>query len=234
MKLITWNCQGAFRKKIDRILLEQPGILIVQECEHLDKLALALQPNDLLWIGENKHKGLGIFSFGNYKFELLSQHNEDIKIVIPISVIDGDFNFILLAIWANNHNDPDGQYVEQVWKAVNYYEELLKGENLVIVGDFNSNKIWDKHHRAGNHSAVVNKLIENNIYSVYHKYFEQEQGTEKHPTFFLQRNESKPYHIDYCFLSSPLYKKVKNVEIGTYENWIALSDHMPLIVDIEI
>lgn len=234
MKLITWNCQGAFRKKIDRILFEQPDILVVQECEHLDKLAFVSEPNDLLWFGENKHKGLGIFSFGNYKFEVLSQHNEDIKIAIPISVTGEKCNFILLAIWANNHNDPDGQYVEQVWKAVNFYEELLKDEKLVIVGDFNSNKIWDKHHRIGNHSAVVGKLNQNNIYSAYHKYFEQEQGLEKHPTFFLQRNENKPYHIDYCFLSSPLYKNVKNIEVGAYENWISLSDHMPLTVDIEI
>ena len=38
MRLITWNCQGAFRKKVDVILTQKPDILVVQECEHPDKL----------------------------------------------------------------------------------------------------------------------------------------------------------------------------------------------------
>jgi exodeoxyribonuclease-3 len=235
MKLITWNCQGAFRRKIDRILLEHPDVLVVQECEHPTKMdtASALQKqSDVLWFGDSEHKGLGIFSFGSYKLELLSQYNEDIKIVIPISVTGKECNFILLAIWANNHNDPDGQYIEQVWKAANYYEKLMGSEKLVLIGDFNSNKIWDKFHRKGSHSAVVEKLAKYNIYSAYHEYFAQAQGSEEHPTFFLQRNEKKPYHIDYCFLSAFFYKKVESVTIGKYSNWIALSDHMPLIINI--
>ena len=30
------------------------------------------------------------------------------------------------------------------------------------------------------------------------------------------------------------YEKVKNLEIGTYEDWIKYSDHSPLIVDFEL
>lgn len=51
MKLITWNCQGAFRKKADIILLQQPDILVVQECEHPDNLVFnstTQRPNDFL------------------------------------------------------------------------------------------------------------------------------------------------------------------------------------------
>jgi hypothetical protein len=38
------------------------------------------------------------------------------------------------------------------------------------------------------------------IESVYHKYFEQQQGKEAHPTFYLYRHQNKPYHMDYCLL----------------------------------
>ena len=38
MKIMTWNCQGAFRKKAEFILPLRPDILVVQECEHPDKL----------------------------------------------------------------------------------------------------------------------------------------------------------------------------------------------------
>lgn len=38
MKLISWNCQGAFRKKAHHLLQQQFDIIVVQECECLEKL----------------------------------------------------------------------------------------------------------------------------------------------------------------------------------------------------
>ncbi len=132
----------------------------------------------------------------------------------------------------SNKEDYEARYIGQVWLAINYYSELL--DNItVLVGDFNSNKIWDNKARVGDHSDVVNKLADNNIHSVYH-HFGIEQGKEKHPTFFLQRNLNKPYHIDYCFASSDIIDKVQNVEIGTFKNWRAYSDHVPLIIDFDL
>lgn len=233
MKLITWNCQGAFRKKAEVILQQQPDILVVQECEHPDKLDFGKnmkQPNDYLWVGDNKHKGLGVFSYSDYRFNLLDQHNADIKIILPISITGGLLDFTLFAVWANNHIDPDGQYVEQTWKAINHYDNLLNTVPSILTGDFNSNKIWDRQNRIASHTAVVDRLAEKNIFSVYHRRLNQEQGKEGHPTFYLQRKIDKPYHIDYCFASADLYNKVKNMEIGSYENWIAHSDHSPLMI----
>jgi endonuclease/exonuclease/phosphatase family metal-dependent hydrolase len=51
---------------------------------------------------------------------------------------------------------------------------------------------------------------------------------------FLQRNLNKPYLIDYCFASSTILDKVQNVEIGTYQNWTAFSDHTPLVIDFNL
>lgn len=86
-------------------------------------------------------------------------------------------------------------------------------------------EIWDQKDRVGNHSDVVNKLADKEIYSIYHKRFDLEHGKETHPTFFLQKKEFKPYHIDYCFASINLLDKVKDLEIGAYNNWIPYSDH---------
>ena len=74
MKLITWNCQGAFRKKASAILTHHPDILVIQECEHPDKLVFDAgipKPNDLYWHGEIAHKGIGIFTYSEYKVKLL-------------------------------------------------------------------------------------------------------------------------------------------------------------------
>lgn len=236
MRIITWNCQGAFRKKADAILTYSPDILVVQECEHPDKLLLGStnkQPTDFLWFGDNQHKGLGIFSYSEYRFRLLDCHNPDFKIIVPISVTRGQFDFNLFAIWANNPQDPDHRYIDQVWKAINHYDGLLDNGSSILTGDFNSNKIWDRKHREGNHSAVVDRLADKKIYSIYHKQFNQEQGKEEHPTFFLQRKITKPYHIDYCFASADLYNRLQNIVIGTYDSWIMKSDHVPVIIEID-
>ena len=236
MRLITWNCQGAFRKKANAILMLQPDILVIQECEHPDKLifnSTTPSPKDFLWFGENRHKGLAIFSYGDYQFQLLDLHNSDLKIITPIAVTGGQVDFTLFAIWANNKQDPDGQYIAQVWKALDHYEQILSSGDSILTGDFNSNKIWDKPRRVANHSAVVKRLEEKNIFSVYHRFLNQEQGKEVHPTFFLHRNQAKPYHIDYCFASSGLYEKVTDIEIGTYDSWINHSDHIPLTISFE-
>jgi exodeoxyribonuclease III len=110
MRIITWNCNMAFRKKAEFILTYKPDILIVPECEHPDKLkfsANAPEPKDILWFGTNQNKGLGIFSYSNFRFKLLDNHNPELKMIIPIAITGGNFDFTLYAIWANNPNDPD-------------------------------------------------------------------------------------------------------------------------------
>ncbi len=233
MKIITWNCNMAFRKKASFILTRKPDILIIVECEHPEKLIYKEnipQPTDCLWFGKNQHKGLAIFSYGDYRFKIIENHNENFKMIIPIEVRGGHFCFTLFLIWAYNPEDKDGKYITQVWKAISHYEELLKDRLTMFIGDFNSNTIWDQKHRLGNHSSLVKKLEDQGIFSTYHIFHKQIQGTEKHPTFYLYRHKDKPYHIDYCFVSNDLLQKLKSVEIGEYDYWTKYSDHVPLIV----
>lgn len=237
MKIITWNCNMAFRKKADFILKHKPDILIVPECEHPDKLLFPIdtpKPTDILWFGKNENKGLAIFSYSDYHFSVLDNHNQDLQMIIPISITNKDFSFNLFAIWANNPTDKDGQYIEQVWKAVNHYDNLLTNTKTVLVGDFNSNKIWDKKHRISNHSNVVKFLENKGIFSAYHLHHKQIQGAEEHPTLYMYRHKDKPYHIDYCFTSKDMAEKILSVEIGDYDFWINHSDHVPVMVTFDL
>ncbi len=59
----------------------------------------------------------------------------------------------------------------------------------------------------------------------------KEQGKEMHPTLYMYRHQDKPYHLDYCFVSADFAKNLKLVEIGDYEYWSKLSDHVPVIVE---
>lgn len=237
MKIITWNCNMAFRKKAKLILAHNPDILIVPECEHPDKLKFdneTLQPKDMLWFGCNPNKGLGIFSYSDFRFKLKRNHDPNLKMIIPVAVKGGKIDFTLYAVWANNPADPDGQYVEQVWKALHYYDKKLRNKLTILAGDFNSNTIWDKKYRAGNHSNVVQRLEEKGIVSCYHLHHGQQQGAEAHPTFYLYRHEDKPYHLDYCFASKDIADSISSVEIGDYHFWKQYSDHVPVMVSYDI
>jgi exodeoxyribonuclease-3 len=236
MRIITWNCNMAFRKKAAAILTYHPDILIVPECEHPDRLRFGTDipgPGDTIWFGTNKNKGLGIFSYSDFKFRLLDTHNPKLQMFIPIAVTSENFEFTLYAIWANNPNDPDGQYITQVWKAIHYYDKSITDKKTILIGDFNSNTIWDRPRREGNHSTVVEHLKKKGIHSVYHKYFKQMQGKEQHPTLYMYRHKDKPYHIDYCFASKDITSKLQSVEIGEYDFWKEYSDHVPVIVTFD-
>lgn len=227
----------AFRKKADFILAYKPDILLIPECEHPDKLLIpldTLKASDNLWFGKNKNKGFGIFSYSNFKFKVLDIHNEDFRMVIPIAVTGGHFDFTLFAVWAYNPTDKDGRYITQVWKAINHYESLLINKTAILIGDFNSNTIWDyKKHRLSDHSSVVKYLEERRIFSTYHIHHKQIHGTEVHSTYYMYRHKEKAYHIDYCFVSADLAEKLKSVEVGDYDYWIKYSDHVPLIVTFD-
>lgn len=227
----------AYRKKAGYILAQKPDIIIVQECEHPDKLKFnddTPLPTDIIWHGKNRNKGLAVFSYGNYKLKLLDHHNADLQIILPIAVTGGSVDFMLFAIWAYNPNDRVYNYIGQVWKAIHHYESILKNKNVILAGDFNSNIMWDKLHRKSNHTMVVEKLTNLNIFSTYHTHLNVSHGGEAHPTFFLYRHQNRPYHMDYCFASGDLIGKLENVEIGTHEDWAKHSDHNPLIVSFKL
>jgi exodeoxyribonuclease-3 len=236
MKIITWNCNMAFRKKAARILAYQPDILVVPECEHPDRLNFPGDlpiPRDILWFGANPNKGLGIFSYSHFRFKLHKKYDPAYKMVIPVKVSDGHTNMMLYAIWANHPGDPDRQYIAQVWKAIHHYDRLIRAKNTILAGDFNSNTFWDRKYRVGNHSHVVDRLARKGVLSCYHLYHGQVQGKEQHPTHYLYRHKDKPYHLHYCFVSKDMAERISSVDIGSYEEWSLYSDHVPLIVTLQ-
>ena len=79
----------AFRKKASLILAHKPDIVIIPECENPDKLKFEDSvpiPNDIFWFGSNQNKGLGVFSYSNYKFQLSGLHDPGFRIILPLII----------------------------------------------------------------------------------------------------------------------------------------------------
>lgn len=236
MRIIEWNCQGAFRLKNKEIFDLRPDILIIPECERGEKLEfgkLTPIPNDFLWYGDKGKKGIAIFSFSDYKIRVLKEFNTEFRYIVPLEVTNDKNSVLLFAIWAmDNKQNPLARYIGQVWNAINYYQTTLTN-NSILIGDFNSNQIWDEKERVGNHTDVVNFLNNFKIESLYHKQHNEPHGQESLKTFFMYRNVEKPYHIDYVFASHEIIKNGYNLTLGNPKEWIDKSDHIPLILDIK-
>ena len=235
MRLVTWNCNGAYRKKAAFIAGYKPDLAVIQECESLEKLKFVNdtpQPTASLWFGDNPNRGLGIFSYTGLHFEPHSPYDDSIKYCVPLKV-SGHLNFNLIAIWAMGHKDPSLSYIGQVFQALAAYQSFIAGAETVLIGDFNSNKIWDRVRRIGNHSRVVADLEKAGIISLYHTYFKEAQGLETQPTFYLYRNQAKSYHLDYCFAPNHWTPKLRSVSIGPYAEWSHLSDHSPVFIEFD-
>lgn len=233
MKLITWNCNGAFRKKYHLLDDICADILIIQECEDPAKAGGEYQnwAQNYLWIGENKNKGLGVFVNSNIKLSTLDWQCDKLQLFLPCRVND---SFNLLAVWTKQANSPNFQYIGQMWKYLQLHKNIISQHPTVILGDFNSNSCWDEWDRWWNHSDVVRELGEIGLQSAYHSNKNEEQGKERIPTLYMQRKLNKPYHIDYVFTPKNWLESNAEIEVGNHDFWLQHSDHMPLIYTNEI
>jgi len=235
LKIVSWNCNGAFRKKFELISDFNADIYIIQECENpAESQHKKYQEwaENYLWIGDTKNKGLGIFTRREVEIEKLGWSNQFkdhfVKHFLPCKV---NRDFDLLAVWAHRNNSPNFGYIGQLWKYLQVNKDKLN--KTIIAGDFNSNTIWDQWDRWWNHSDVVKELKELKIESLYHKFTGEMQGKETRPTLYFQRKLERPYHIDYVFGAQRFSKGLKSVEIGEVSKWLGISDHMPIFCEIE-
>ena len=231
MRIVTWNCNGALRRKYHLLDALDADILVVQECEDPAQSSADYQnwAGKHAWKGYGKNKGIGIFPRRGQSIERLAWPDDGFELFLPARIGD-EVDF--LGVWTQQANPSRLGYIGQFWHYLHLHKAGL-GPNTIIAGDFNSNAIWDKPRRAWNHSDCVSELQRLGFHSLYHCFSGEAQGQESHPTFYLHRDAAKPYHIDYVFAHiERLSGKPHATRIGKPADWLSASDHMPIIADV--
>ena len=237
MKIISWNANGKFEKNFKIMLEKKADIYVIQECTNPktsnseDYVKLDDEYYWVKWVGDEKTPdyGLGIFAKNEVDIEICDLDNKGLRYFIPVTVKD-EFN--LLCVWTNP--DMKGRKVAHYPKEITKYYEAHKdsgffNEDLIICGDFNCDKRVLNNAHKKNVDEMIDKLSEINLIDVYHARNREDEGKESIPTFYMNYNLNKPYHLDHVFATQG---KVKCLKIGDPDEWIELSDHMPLIFEI--
>ncbi len=217
----------AYRKKFESLESLHPDIAIIQECE---KNLFEIRGLPYVWSGTNPHKGIAVYAT-DPKASVRLVDMPVSRHMMPVIYKKDGIDFHILAVWSRL--DPRFPYIEGMHQDLSQYADFLRHPRSMIVGDWNSNPKLDAVYKVKNgHMALVAILHEWGLRSVYHMHNDADAGEEPHHTLFFRREKARPFHIDYCFVSIGLASAVQSVVVGAFEDWIALSDHMPLIVDI--
>jgi exonuclease III len=232
MKLTTWNCARGFEKKKDMFFSIDPDIAVIQECSKGSTESTPFNGYGATWVGLNQNIGMGVFyKKASWTVRRLEDVTHGIQWVVPFKVT-GPENFILVAIWACQvKGSKRDSYVGQVNRALSEHPKWFENGPVVVAGDFNSNARWDDERRDWNHSTMVAKLRSRGLESIYHAVTNEDHGKETAPTFHLQKNKGKDFHIDYIFTPVSWHQRLQ-MTLEDPSKWLPHSDHCPLTLSL--
>ncbi len=219
MRLTTWNCP---RNNIDTCLSLtahlDADLVVLQECRRPSGSNPAV-----IWRGDTARSGTAVISrHPELKLEPLDIRRPDATLV-PAAV-HGPVPFLFVGVCTHK------RYIESARDSMTACVAAASGLPVVAAGDFNiSPAVSGKRQKALRFLEWMRN--EFGLVSAYHELSGETPGEETCPTHYHQWNESKPFHIDYCFLPESWTSRIAGVEVGTYDEW-RMSDHRPLTVSL--
>jgi len=174
---------------------------------------------------------VAVISFTGAQLEVDAAHDSSLKHLLPV-LVTGSHGFRLLAVWTKEDAEQRAMYIGQAVLGVQRYAPFIAGD-ATVVGDFNSNQIWDRPDRQYRHAEMVELLEGRGLVSVYHHHYGEAQGAETRSTFYMYRKQERGFHIDYCFALKAWMPYLMFVQVGAYADWRHLSDHCPLVVEFD-
>lgn len=228
LRLATWNCRGAFKKKKHIIEAIDADVLVVQECSKTDALA-----TDAPWSPpfENGTKGTAVFCRAPWKASRL-EADPTLPWVLPVELSHAHTgrSINLLAFWANK-TKTGPSHAEQFAMLMDSYADMIRSGHCLIAGDLNAS-IQGPSKRP--HARNLRQAEGLGLVSAYHYANRVEHGKEKDMTLRWigpGRNEHF-YHCDFIFVPLTLASGMGSSVIDTFAWTPPVSDHRPVIIDI--
>lgn len=227
IKIMTWNCHEMdFEQYMPFCKELSADIMVIAESRQPAKNA-----SNCLWVGAGK-RGLAVVARNGYEISGYGLGDDLPSYYQMVSVERQSFRFNLMGVWTQNASP---RYIQGAHQVLDYIKDPFMGpydSDMIVVGDFNSNTTWDKLNGKRNHSSFVKRLRDDHMMaSAYHHFNGEQHGFEQTPTYFHQYKLNQPFHIDYCFAPLEWCDRIVSVFVGSPDEWLKRSDHMPLVVE---
>lgn len=232
---MTWNCdRGGFRTKAARIAAMNPDVIAVQEVSRPDRAALRHSGTAQPTFRDHREnapypRSIGLYSYTGLRIEAADADAPMYEFRRYRAVTESETRFQVAAVWTASSKDPQAHY-RQAIIGLTRYQDWIAAEPTVFLGDFNDNA----RNRSTNWPEIMQHLHDLGLVSAYHSHTGDEFGAETRSTFYPRRRSGGAWHIDYCFIPEQWMTKVRRVEVGGFDDWCDLSDHVPLTVDLDI
>jgi hypothetical protein len=237
VRFVAWNCHGGLKRKLQLLTELGTDVAVLSEVAQIAPATSLLQPSiGWAWAGKLTSRGLAIATLtGDLQTVAPREHSGSFSVAGLLSSGTG-----VLGIWTcpPNKGDP---YGPEALAAIDAYGDWLRDVPVIVAGDFNLQPNGLEDAKTGVLKRVFAQLHALGYASVYHHHFKEKFGEETHPTHYWTFKETAPFHIDYCFAPESLLAQVRNVEVGTYAQWVAkrgdlagYSDHVPMIIDFDL
>ena len=252
MRIVSWNCGGwtlgGFNAQKMQVMREyKPDILIVQECTKTDFDVLKPLWRHKSWYGDDQevsNQGLAVFSHG-FSLGFTVEFNRNFRFVVPYCLKDETGKiapFTLFAVWTKDYikgqEKENYKYQDNLLKALAYYQDKSFDGigKKVVIGDFNTG--------SNKKNQTEYKKLEDFLGSDSIKLFNCAKANTKDKDTFYSKTRHEFYQDDFCFASetwacSPI-TKVTIADADEWKKsdswaflWNDISDHCPIIVDLD-
>jgi exonuclease III len=235
MRLVTWNCRiGGFRRKAKHIAPFRPDVLAVQGVEAINNVLVFAgdcQPTfrDRICDPTYPKRSIGVFSYTNVTLNAVDGHDPMYAFRRYRAEYRG-LPFQVIAVWTSATKSRKTSY-KQAIEGIRHHACWIQQRPTVILGDFNDNASF----RTTNWPELQELLQPLGLISAYHSHAGEAFGKETRRTYFHRgKEDASAAHLDYCFLPQEWVLKIKRVEVCAYSEWRSLSDHVPLVVDLDL
>jgi len=235
MRIATWNCRvGGFRKKAARIAPFRPDVLAVQEVEKIDaatKFAGEIEPTyrDRATLEKYPRRSIGMFSYTGLNLKAVDYPDPTFAFR-RYSAWRKGISFQVVAVWTYALRGEREKSYRQAHEGLIDHSDWILKRPTVILGDFNQSAAY----KSSGWRTLIALMDSLGLVSAYHNHFKETFGAESRPTHFHHGRESNPFHLDYCFLPREWAQRITSVEVGAHGDWSDVSDHRPLIVDVDL
>ncbi len=236
MKIISWNVHNdvtdAKKKHLEELKRqEQFDILVLQECtpKGFDLLKNDWKHSILYADTLYEHKinyGIAIFS-NDYELKFTENFNRNFRYVIPFEVWKADtFLFYLFAVWTKKEPISYSKNVLEALRFEGYQKYIL--DKALFIGDFNTPTT--KERKAEYEALIKASLID---CAAPEDVLRETYSHTKEVNYFT---------ADYCFATEQMKESYDIRErifdlddsIAGKDKYKGLSDHVPVIVEVEL